>query len=114
MYAQVHGRTKEMRGRNQGLADWNAIKAVKRALSIPVVANGNIRVSHLKNGHHLEILTNFYLARNQYYEDIEECLKATEAVAVMSAEALLKNPAFFAGPDLSAQPNRLQLASKKS
>jgi len=72
----VHGRLRTQR-HHEGLADWNAIAAVKAALSIPVIANGNI-------------LTAF---------DADRCMESTGADAVMSATTLLINPRLFAKGD---------------
>ncbi|KAB8297135.1 hypothetical protein EYC80_002518 [Monilinia laxa] len=71
----VHGRTREMKGHKTGLADWGVLRFLRENLPKEVVlfANGNI------------------LAR----EDIDECLKATGADGIMSAEGNLYDPTIF-------------------
>ncbi|OBT75789.1 hypothetical protein VF21_05535 [Pseudogymnoascus sp. 05NY08] len=72
----VHGRLREAKGHKTGLADWAAIRHLRDNLPKETVifANGNI------------------LSRG----DIERCLEATGADAVMSAEGNLYDPAIFA------------------
>ncbi|CAI4226814.1 unnamed protein product [Auanema sp. JU1783] len=70
----VHGRTREMKGTVSGIADWSRIRQIVEAVNVPVIANGNIQMPG----------------------DVDRCLEATKAIAVMSAEGILYNPLLFA------------------
>ncbi|KAI1154211.1 dihydrouridine synthase [Nemania diffusa] len=74
----VHGRRREQKGHLTGVADWAYIRYLRENLPAETVlfANGNI----LQHG------------------DIERCLAATGADAVMSAEGNLSDPSIFAAP----------------
>ncbi|TGJ87765.1 hypothetical protein E0Z10_g1023 [Xylaria hypoxylon] len=74
----VHGRRREQKGHLTGVADWGYIRYLRENLPKETVifANGNI----LQHG------------------DIENCLEATGADAVMSAEGNLSDPSVFAAP----------------
>lgn len=75
----VHGRRREQKGHNTGLADWSVLRYLREELGEDVVmfANGNIL----------------------QYGDLEKCLVATGADGVMSAEGNLYDPSIFAaGP----------------
>uniref|UniRef100_A0A0A9CFR9 tRNA-dihydrouridine(16/17) synthase [NAD(P)(+)] n=1 Tax=Arundo donax TaxID=35708 RepID=A0A0A9CFR9_ARUDO len=71
----VHGRTRDEKDGKKFRANWDAIKAVKDALRVPVLANGDVR----------------------HMDDVKNCLEYTGADGVLSAETLLENPALFAG-----------------
>ncbi|KAK4784461.1 hypothetical protein SAY86_018829 [Trapa natans] len=71
----VHGRRRDEKDQKKVRANWTAIRSVKSALKIPVLANGNIR----------------------HIEDAHRCLEETGCDGVLSAESLLENPALFAG-----------------
>ncbi|KAK4505801.1 hypothetical protein PRZ48_003766 [Zasmidium cellare] len=75
----VHGRQRDQKGHNTGLADWKILRYLREQLPPETVmfANGNI----LQHG------------------DLQKCLDATTADAVMTAEGNLYDPAIFSsGP----------------
>ncbi|KAI0377889.1 FMN-linked oxidoreductase [Hypomontagnella monticulosa] len=82
----VHGRRREQKGHLTGVADWEYIRYLRESLPKETVifANGNI----LQHG------------------DLEQCLEATGADAVMSAEGNLSDPAIFAQPPPLGQEGR--------
>ncbi|KAH7401267.1 dihydrouridine synthase-domain-containing protein [Pyrenochaeta sp. MPI-SDFR-AT-0127] len=82
----VHGRRREQKGHNTGLADWTMIRHLRESLPKETVifANGNIL----------------------QHEDIAACLEATGADAVMSAEGNLYDPTIFAAAPPVGQEGR--------
>ncbi|KAG5980413.1 hypothetical protein E4U55_004063 [Claviceps digitariae] len=82
----VHGRQRDQKGHLTGVADWKMLRFLRDNLPRETVlfANGNI----LQGG------------------DIEECLAATGADGVMSAEGNLSDPALFATPPAPGQEGR--------
>ncbi|KAI5859373.1 FMN-linked oxidoreductase [Durotheca rogersii] len=82
----VHGRRREQKGHMTGLADWEYLRYLRENLPKETVifANGNV----LQHG------------------DLEMCLEATGADAVMSAEGNLSDPGIFAEPPAPGQEGR--------
>ena len=82
----VHGRQRDQKGHNTGLADWTVLRYLREQLPPETVifANGNI----LQHG------------------DLETCLEETKADGVMSAEGSLYDPSIFATPPPAGQEGR--------
>ena len=82
----VHGRRREQKGHLTGTADWAHVRYLREHLPPDTVlfANGNV------------------LQR----ADLDRCLAATGADAVLSAEGNLSNPALFAEPPPPGQEGR--------
>lgn len=74
----VHGRQRDQKGHNTGLADWSVVRYLREQLPAETVifANGNIL----------------------QHDDIQKCLDETKADGVMSAEGNLYDPSIFATP----------------
>lgn len=80
----VHGRLREQKGHNTGLADWKILRYLREQLPADTVmfANGNIL----------------------QYDDLQKCLDATGADGIMSAEGNLYDPSIFAaGPPVGEE-----------
>ena len=91
----VHGRTREQY--YSGKADWNAIREIKEALSIPVIGNGDVRS----------------------IEDADRMIEETGCDLVMIGRGSMGNPWVFRGDkrelfdaDLMAEHFRLLLEEK--
>ena len=82
----VHGRRREQKGHETGVADWSYIRYLRDNLPSETVifANGNIL----------------------NYDDLECCLEATGADGVMSAEGNLSDPTIFSRPPPIGQEGR--------
>ncbi|KAK3696511.1 tRNA dihydrouridine synthase [Vermiconidia calcicola] len=82
----VHGRQREQKGHNTGLADWSVLRYLREQLPPETVifANGNI----LQHG------------------DIQKCLDETKADGVMTAEGNLYDPSIFATPPPAGEEGR--------
>ena len=79
----VHGRTREQKRAADFRADWDAIRAVREHVDIPVLANGDVR--HLR--------------------DARALMEHTGAVGVLSADPLLRHPGLFDDGEHDAEGN---------
>ncbi|OQR95368.1 hypothetical protein THRCLA_07934 [Thraustotheca clavata] len=81
----VHGRLREQR-HHEGKCNWDVIRKVREAISIPMIANGGIRT----------------------LDEAEACLAYTGCQAVMSGTGLLDNPAMFSSMEISIYDTALR------
>lgn len=88
----VHGRRREQKGHQTGLADWEYIRYLRENLPKETVifANGNIL----------------------QHSDLEKCLETTGADGVMSAEGNLSDPGLFARSPAVGEEGREYWRSK--
>ncbi|CBZ36597.1 dihydrouridine synthase (Dus), putative [Leishmania donovani] len=88
----IHGRTREMKGQQTGLANMELIRRVRDALggTIPVISNGNVRT----------------------YDDVIDHLQETRCEGHMCAEPLLWDPKLFSNPSQPVMPGRTHGADK--
>lgn len=82
----VHGRQRDQKGHNTGLADWKMLKFLRESLPEGTVmfANGNIL----------------------QHNDLERCLEETTVDGIMSAEGNLYDPSIFAPPPKEGELER--------
>jgi len=71
-WVTLHARHVSARRRRQGAADLDVVRALKQALRVPVVSNGNVRT----------------------WEDVQRNKNETEVDGIMVGETLLGNPWF--------------------
>lgn len=83
----VHGRYREQNKHLIGECNWDAIRQVKLALSIPVMANGGIGNP----------------------DDVKRCYETTGVDGVMTCEAVLENPALFGPDDATRYPDPFEI-----
>jgi tRNA-dihydrouridine synthase len=85
----VHARTRQQG--YGGIADWSAIREIRKSVSIPVIGNGDIRTFH----------------------DIDRMCSETGCDAVMIGRTALSNPWIFSGLDRVNVPKLIILQTAK-
>jgi len=85
----VHARTRQQG--YEGIADWSAIREIRKSVSIPVIGNGDVRT----------------------FSDIDRMCSETGCDAVMIGRAALSNPWIFSGLDRENVPKLIILQTAK-